>query len=43
MSKKINITVDKEDGEFFILEIGGRFEKSEMRSLIQKLDNLAYQ
>tara|TARA_R110002096_G_scaffold47085_2_gene125963 strand:+ start:1455 stop:1601 length:147 start_codon:yes stop_codon:yes gene_type:complete len=48
MSKKSIITVlpktnNKHDSEFFELEIVGKFEKSEVRHILQRLDNALYQ
>tara|TARA_R110000824_G_scaffold235212_2_gene423928 strand:+ start:1958 stop:2104 length:147 start_codon:yes stop_codon:yes gene_type:complete len=48
MSKKAIITVlpktnNKHDSEYYYLEIVGKFEKSEVRYQIQKLDNALYQ
>ena len=48
MSKKSIITVlpktnNKHDSEFYDLDIVGKFEKSEVRHLIQRLDNSLYQ
>lgn len=47
MSKKVEITADpkrpnKYDSEYFTIDINGRFEKSEVRHIIEKLDNVVH-
>ena len=48
MSKKSIITVlpktnNKHDSEYYYLEIVGKFEKSEARHILERLDNSLYQ